>query len=938
MNRITLLVISFMFFFSGISQELHKPITNVYVFNNDVKDVEILIASIKGDKSIVLLTEKDRFSNLLDQLSILKKDYLIASVNVFSHGTSGAFFIGSENLTVETLSKPMQAGSFYRLNTLLEENASFNIFSCETGKGVRGEELYSKLCELSGFKIFMSDDKTGLNGDWALEKKGASNLKHHLDVVFLSKNYKHSLQGIISDYCVSEFASTPFSIQELAYDTVNKEIYGAGDSSNGDKLLRIDNNGVVVDIASSTNKWFDRALYFLPYMSTDIVFVGKSVFFQANGFIHEATDLKSSSISFKTAHTLAGTNVSGFEAGMAVRKGLIYTTDGNKSTNSVWEYNPITAVSKIVVTGLPGGTNDGLEYCEETDKMYFMSSLFGIYEIDIVNNSLVQLVPKSSLLTNQKANFAIDPPGKFAYVRHSGGVAKYNLSTGVGEYVVQGLSSSSQQDLMFAESSGDATHHSLYFADVSILYELRGFSFLLPKLQELSSECEVLLDAPVFVSCGTEIVASTATQFPITKKGATEVLWSYDDGNGNTITQTQLVTIADVTGPVADVEKLGDVTAQCEVTSLIPPTATDNCKGVVKVTHNIQFPITKKGITEVLWSYDDGNGNTTTQIQLIIIKDVTGPVPAVEKLEDVTAQCEVTSLQVPTATDNCGGVVKISNDAQFPIIKKGTTVVVWSYVDIDGNTTNQSQIIRIKDTQGPVVAIADFETIYAECEVTVLDTPIAIDNCTGAITGEHNVSLPISGNGTTTEIIWSFDDGNGNVTKQKQLVIIKDVTAPEVTGELEDIVGQFDVTLTPPNATDNCVGIITATTTDPVHYNGEGTFTTTWVFDDGHGNTSSQTQTVVIGSSVLSHGFSPNDDGINDTWTIDGIESYPNCKIQVFSRSGAKVYEKNGYKNTWDGYSNTGSHKKMMSGVYYFIINFNKNGLEPKTGWLYINY
>ena len=208
----------------------------------------------------------------------------------------------------------------------------------------------------------------------------------------------------------------------------------------------------------------------------------------------------------------------------------------------------------------------------------------------------------------------------------------------------------------------------------------------------------------------------------------------------------------------------------------------------------------------------------------------------------------------------------------------------------------------------------------------------------GVLIGSHNASLPISGNGTTTEIIWKYDDGNGNIKIQTQLVIIEDVTEPAADIDLVDITGQFDVTLAPPSATDNCIGTVVATTTDPIHYDQIGTYTTIWVFDDGHGNTSSQTQTVIIGNSIESHGFSPNEDGINDTWTIDGIKTYPNCKVKVFNRSGHLVYEKVAYKNTWDGYSNTGSNKKMMSGAYYFIIEFNKNGLRPKTGWLYINY
>jgi hypothetical protein len=54
---------------------------------------------------------------------------------------------------------------------------------------------------------------------------------------------------------------------------------------------------------------------------------------------------------------------------------------------------------------------------------------------------------------------------------------------------------------------------------------------------------------------------------------------------------------------------LTDVTAECQVNSLAAPTAS-NCLGTVSGTHNASFPITAS--TTVTWTYDDGNGNTST--------------------------------------------------------------------------------------------------------------------------------------------------------------------------------------------------------------------------------------------------------------------------------------------------------------------------------------
>ena len=88
-------------------------------------------------------------------------------------------------------------------------------------------------------------------------------------------------------------------------------------------------------------------------------------------------------------------------------------------------------------------------------------------------------------------------------------------------------------------------------------------------------------------------------------------------------------------------------------------------------------------------------------------------------LADVTAECEVTSLIAPTATDACGGVVTVTNDATLPITAQGTTVVTWTYTDTQGNASTQTQDVVITDVTAPAADIATLADVTAECEVTV---------------------------------------------------------------------------------------------------------------------------------------------------------------------------------------------------------------------------
>jgi gliding motility-associated-like protein len=66
--------------------------------------------------------------------------------------------------------------------------------------------------------------------------------------------------------------------------------------------------------------------------------------------------------------------------------------------------------------------------------------------------------------------------------------------------------------------------------------------------------------------------------------------------------------------------------------------------------------------------------------------------------------------------------------------------------------------------------------------------------------------------------------------------------------------------------------------------------------------------------------FSPNGDGINDTWLIPSLEDYPNCEVKIYSRWGQPVFETTGYsfKKSWDG---TYNGSVVDEGVYFYIIH-----------------
>src|SRR5690606_34223720 len=77
------------------------------------------------------------------------------------------------------------------------------------------------------------------------------------------------------------------------------------------------------------------------------------------------------------------------------------------------------------------------------------------------------------------------------------------------------------------------------------------------------------------------------------------------------------------------------------------------------------------------------------------------------------------------------------------------------------------------------------------------------------------------------------------------------------------------------------------------------TYTLEVVSEAGCVSTDEVTITVLPKIQIVNT-FSPNNDGINDTWEIKGLEEYRNCRMEIFNRWGAKVYESVGYPQPWN--------------------------------------
>jgi len=74
----------------------------------------------------------------------------------------------------------------------------------------------------------------------------------------------------------------------------------------------------------------------------------------------------------------------------------------------------------------------------------------------------------------------------------------------------------------------------------------------------------------------------------------------------------------------------------------------------------------------------------------------------------------------------------------------------------------------------------------------------------------------------------------------------------------------------------------------------------------------------VLKPIAIPNTFTPNNDGINDTWAIKELYNYPDITVKIFNRYGMQLFYSQGYGTPWDG---TYNGQPLPVGTYYYIID-----------------
>ena len=105
------------------------------------------------------------------------------------------------------------------------------------------------------------------------------------------------------------------------------------------------------------------------------------------------------------------------------------------------------------------------------------------------------------------------------------------------------------------------------------------------------------------------------------------------------------------------------------------------------------------------------------------------------------------------------------------------------------------------------------------------------------------------------------------------------------------------------------------------------TYTVKVIIDEGC-EVTDEVKVTVRRELKIPNGFTPNGDGVNDTWEIANIAFQPDAVIEVFDRWGNRVFHSEGYTKEWDG---TFNGQTLPTHTYFYVITA-ENGKQKWTG------
>jgi len=226
--------------------------SNTILFiDSNVTDYEALLAGSANGVEVHVLNDTE--DGVLQMAAVLQGRSGLDSIQILSHGSSGALYLGSSVLNGDSLSRYAEALS--QIGSSLSEKGDILLYGCNVAEGGAGSHFIDSLAQYTGADVAASDGLTGsadLGGDWDLEKH-VGNIETGLALSDTARaSYAHTLVlanfGFDSATVIDQGSSVEETVNGVKI-TASTDSTGLGLS--GNELFDTSNQGTYLQLQFS---------------------------------------------------------------------------------------------------------------------------------------------------------------------------------------------------------------------------------------------------------------------------------------------------------------------------------------------------------------------------------------------------------------------------------------------------------------------------------------------------------------------------------------------------------------------------------------------------------------------------------------------------------------------------------------------------------------
>src|SRR5690606_27357309 len=222
-------------------------------------------------------------------------------------------------------------------------------------------------------------------------------------------------------------------------------------------------------------------------------------------------------------------------------------------------------------------------------------------------------------------------------------------------------------------------------------------------------------------NCGIASISANPTTFDCGDVGDNTVMLTVTDVNGNSNTCTAIVTVEDVTPPVAVCQnitvELDPVTGTVTIDGTdVDGGSTDAC-GIASFDLDVNtFDCSNIGDNTVVLTITDNNGNVSTCTAIVTVQDNTSPLLVCQDFTlelgpDGTAMLDPNDV-IASNGDNCGIATVAVDINEFTCADIGTPIMVNVFTsDVNGNLSTCTAVVTVVDLLAPVLTCPADQTI-----------------------------------------------------------------------------------------------------------------------------------------------------------------------------------------------------------------------------------